>query len=95
MVVGRRCGVPYGMTTAVKLCVSVPGATFRALEATRRRRRVTRSALVAEALDALFAAALDARDASYVRGYTRRPERASDAASAAAAVLSTWSTSCD
>ncbi len=80
------------MTAAAKFAISLPASTFRALEEARKRRRVSRSALVAEALRAHFVATADPRDAEYVRGYARRPELESVATRVAAAILPTWST---
>ena len=61
--------------SAVKIATSVPEEQFRALEETRERLGLKRSAAVQEALT-LWLAARESGDevASYIRGYLERPE---------------------
>jgi metal-responsive CopG/Arc/MetJ family transcriptional regulator len=63
------------MKLTAKVAVSIPTATLRSVERVRRRLKRSRSAIVAEALDAwLRARELSEADRRYVDGYLRQPE---------------------
>ncbi len=79
------------MTMRAKIAISLPPKTFAALERKSRELKKSRSAIVAEALDALFThATLTAEERRYVAGYVTHPEREGDVAPVAAA--SSWGT---
>jgi hypothetical protein len=71
-----------------KIAISLPPKTFAALERKRRELKKSRSAIVAEALDAFFTgASLTDEERRYVAGYVAHPEdsREADAITAASA----------
>jgi len=66
---------------SVKIAVSLPREAYRAMEVVRRRRKITRSALVAEALEQWLSALERAEEVRrYVEAYTRMPETAEEIA---------------
>jgi len=77
--------------TVAKIAVSLPSETLRALDKTRRRKALTRSAAVAEAVrDWASAAAPDDADQRYAEAYLRKPERLVELASVAEAATAGW-----
>ena len=65
---------------AVKIAVSLPPGTFRRAEALRRRRKLSRSALYARALETfLKASEVRERETVHAAGYHRDPEDAAEA----------------
>lgn len=60
---------------SVKIAVSLPREAYRAMEGIRRRRKTSRSALVAEAI-AQWLSALEREEdvRHYIQAYTRMPE---------------------
>ena len=77
------------MSKSAKMAVSVPGETYAALEAARKKAGLGRSAAVARALDAWVADQREPRgpDQRYVEGYLRRPEDVSALAAVAAGAV--------
>lgn len=76
---------------SAKIAVSVPAPLLERLEAVRRRSGRSRSALVAEALQAwLDQAEPDDDDRRYVEGYLKHPERTEETAGVAAAAIASW-----
>ncbi len=69
--------------TCVKIAVSLPRGVYRAMEAIRRRRKTTRSALVAEAIQQwLSARERDEDMRRYSEAYTQMPETSEEVAGA-------------
>lgn len=67
--------------TSVKVAVSLPRGVYRAMEAVRRRRKTTRSALVAEAIQQWLSARERDEDVRrYTEAYTQMPETPHEAA---------------
>ena len=81
----------YGMTTTTKVAVTIPRETFARLERARRRAALSRSAAVAQALEAwLGGREPTPEDARYAQAYLRNPEPAKELEALAAAVAATW-----
>ncbi|MBI4562371.1 MAG: ribbon-helix-helix protein, CopG family [Candidatus Rokubacteria bacterium] len=60
---------------SVKIAISLPREAYRAMEAIRRRRKTTRSALVAEAIERWLSALDREQDVRrYIEAYARMPE---------------------
>ena len=60
---------------SVKIAISLPREAYRAMEGVRRRRKTTRSALVAEAIEQWLSALEREEDVQrYIEAYTRMPE---------------------
>lgn len=82
------------MKRVAKIAVSMPAETLRNLERARLRLGRSRSALVAEAVDAWLASSVvSAEDRRYAEGYLKHPERAdelAESAAIAAAAVATW-----
>ena len=79
------------MSASAKVAVSIPAATFQALERERKRLHFSRSKLVTQAIDAwLRGRELDEADRRYVEAYLREPERTEEVAAVAAAAVSGW-----
>jgi hypothetical protein len=75
---------------AAKIAVSLPADTFRKLEKRRRETKKTRSAIVAEALDAwLDGRGFSDEERRYIAGYLAQPENDGDAM--AISMASAWS----
>ncbi len=73
----------------MKIAVSVPAKTLRAIELERRRLGRSRSSVVAEALDVwLEARSAGDQDRRYLEGYALHPEP--EEAPVAAAVMAAW-----
>ena len=74
-----------------KVTVSVPADTLAAVERMRRRLGKTRSALVSEALVG-WLRSQDVPDAGrrYAEAYLRKPERAAESETTAAAAVAEW-----
>jgi metal-responsive CopG/Arc/MetJ family transcriptional regulator len=69
------------MKTRNKVAISLPRETFVALEKKRRELKKSRSAVVAEALDAWLAGeTLSEEERRYVAGYLANPESNQEAA---------------
>ena len=64
------------MERFVKTAITVPGEQYRRVERIRKSRGLSRSEVIAMALDAFFRA-LDRKELEerYVRGYRRHPEK--------------------
>jgi metal-responsive CopG/Arc/MetJ family transcriptional regulator len=78
------------MKTRNKVAISLPRKTFAALEKKRRELKKSRSAVVAEALDAWLAGeTLSEEERRYVAGYLANPESNQEAA--IWAEVSVWS----
>jgi len=79
------------MKACVKIAVSLPTATFAAVERVRRRMGKSRSAAVAIALEE-WLRTLDLSDADrrYIEGYRRRPESLDEITAVTAQATSTW-----
>ncbi len=74
-----------------KIAISLPPRTFATLERKSRELKKSRSAIITEALEALFThATLTAEERRYVAGYVTHPEQEQDAA--AVATASAWGT---
>ena len=72
-----------------KIAISLPPRIFAILERKCRELKKSRSAMIAEALEALFTrATLTDEERRYVAGYVAHPEHEQDAA--AIAVASAW-----
>ena len=72
-----------------KIAISLPPKTFAALERKRRELKKSRSAIIAEALEAFFAGAvLSDEERRYVAGYLAQPEDNREAN--AIALASAW-----
>lgn len=68
---------------SVKIAVSLPRGVYHAMEAIRRRRKTTRSALVAEAIQQWLSARERAEDVRrYTEAYTQMPETSDEVAAA-------------
>jgi metal-responsive CopG/Arc/MetJ family transcriptional regulator len=80
------------MKTVSKVAVSLPARTLRDLDAARRRLGRSRSAVVAQAVEAWLAAQAEPseEDRRYVEAYLRRPERIADLAATAAGAVAEW-----
>ncbi len=80
------------MTDAfAKITVSLPAATLRALELARRKVGATRSAAVAEAIEAwLRSVAPTDADRIYAEGYLRKPENVAATEAVAQAAAAAW-----
>lgn len=79
------------MNRAVKVAISLPAETLEAVEAFRKRTGKSRSAVFAEAVEAMLAPQrMDDRDRRYVEAYLRRPARQEDTAPVAAAAVAAW-----
>ena len=80
--------------TAAKIAVTVPRETFAAVEKRRRVLGVTRSAVVAAALDAWLAdQAMTPEERTYLLAYLRQPETSAelrDARAVGKAAVSQW-----
>ena len=73
--------------SAAKIAVSVPSALFEEVERVRRRKGLTRSAVVERGLRAWLRAHRDAdRVRAYVEAYRRHPESDDEVAEAAAII---------
>jgi metal-responsive CopG/Arc/MetJ family transcriptional regulator len=60
---------------SVKIAVSLPKEAYRAMEVVRRRRKTSRSALVAEAIEQWLSALEREQEVRrYIEAYTRMPE---------------------
>jgi transcriptional regulator of met regulon len=80
-----------GMKNVAKVAVSVPTNTLKSLERARRRLRMTRSAVVTEAIERWLAAEqIGEDDKRYVEGYLRQPERSDEVAAIAGSVVRGW-----
>ena len=76
------------MKSTAKVAVSIPVATLRSVEQERRRLRRSRSAIVAEALEAwLRARAVGVADRRYISGYLRHPETPEEVAASEAIAM--------
>lgn len=76
---------------SVKLAVSLPEELFEDVERARKRRGVSRSAVVQTGLRAWLRAQRDAeRSRKYVAAYRARPEVEAEVAEAAAIVRASW-----
>jgi len=76
------------MKSTTKVAVSIPVATLRSVEQERRRLHRSRSAIVAEALEAwLRARAVGVADRRYIAGYLRRPETPEEVAASEAIAM--------
>jgi metal-responsive CopG/Arc/MetJ family transcriptional regulator len=84
--------IEYEPAMRPKIAVSLPQKTFATLERKRRELKKSRSALVAEALEAWFAGGtLSDEERRYVAGYVKHPETEADAAAfTAASVWGEW-----
>ena len=72
-----------------KIAISLPPKTLATLERKRRELKKSRSAIIVEALEALFTrATLSDEERRYIAGYVAHPEHEQDAAAIAAA--SAW-----
>jgi metal-responsive CopG/Arc/MetJ family transcriptional regulator len=77
--------------SSVKLAVSLPEELFEDVERARKRRGVSRSAVVQTGLRAWLKAQRDAeRSRAYVAAYRARPESDAEVAEAAAIILASW-----
>lgn len=75
------------------MAVSIPDATFRAIERARKKLGASRSAIVTEALvEWLARRSLGEKDTRYVAGYLRRPERPDEVAAAEAIAIDAMTT---
>ncbi len=76
---------------SVKLAVSLPEELFEDVERARKRRGVSRSAVVQTGLRAWLQAQREAeRSRKYLAAHRARPESAADVAEAAAIVRAAW-----
>ena len=82
----------FGMNRVSKVAVSLPRSTLARLERERHRLGVSRSALVARAIEAWLAEGEQSElEQKYVEGYLRHPEQPSaDVAAAAVAAWEPW-----
>jgi metal-responsive CopG/Arc/MetJ family transcriptional regulator len=79
------------MKPVAKVAVSLPRRTLALVERARRRSGQSRSAVVAEALEAwLQAVSVGEADRKYAEAYLRDPERVDERAAIAAGAVSTW-----
>jgi metal-responsive CopG/Arc/MetJ family transcriptional regulator len=79
------------MRSVAKVAVSLPRRTLALVERERRRTGKSRSAVVADALDAwINDRALDEADRKYAEAYLRHPERTDEVGVVAAAVVAGW-----
>ncbi len=63
------------MAKAVKIAITLPAATFRSIEKLRRKRKVSRSALILEAVEHWRQSAEREKVArQYIEGYLKKPE---------------------
>ncbi len=59
----------------IKVAVSLPADTYRKIEKTRKQRRISRSAVISEALRCWVASGQEQEKVhAYVEGYRRAPE---------------------
>jgi metal-responsive CopG/Arc/MetJ family transcriptional regulator len=76
---------------SVKLAVSLPQELFEDVERARKRRGVTRSAVVQKGLRAWLKAQRDAeRSRAYVAAYRAQPESDAEVAETAAIIRAAW-----
>lgn len=88
---GAPCWYHYGMTTVTKLAISLPVATAKSLEKARAKKRLSRSAAIAEAVEQWVAAQqLGDADRRYVEGYLRTPERPDESSTTAKEATASW-----
>lgn len=81
----------WGMTTASKFAISLPAALAKSLEKVRTRKRLSRSAAIAEAVEQWLAGQqLGDADRRYVQGYLRSPERLDDTTATASGATAGW-----
>lgn len=74
-----------------KITISLPAATLRALEQARRKVGASRSAAIAEAIDAwLSSVAPSDADRIYAEGYLRKPENVAATEAVAQAATASW-----
>ncbi|MCC6667352.1 MAG: hypothetical protein V9E82_04100 [Candidatus Nanopelagicales bacterium] len=79
------------MTTVLKLAISLPIATAKSLEKARAKKRLTRSAAIAEAVDHWIAAQqVDDADRKYIEGYLHAPEPGDEVTATAKGATSRW-----
>jgi metal-responsive CopG/Arc/MetJ family transcriptional regulator len=79
------------MKSTAKVAVSIPRRTLALVERARRRSGKSRSAVVAEALEAwLQMGATAEADRKYAEAYLREPELVDERSAIAAAAVSTW-----
>lgn len=80
------------MSASVKIAITVPAATYAAVERVRRRLGKSRSAAVALALEEwLRSVDLSDADRRYIEAYRRRPETLDELDALAAQATSHWS----
>ena len=79
------------MNLTAKVAVSIPSATFEALERERKRTGSSRSGVVTQAIEAwLRRRAVEEADRRYVEAYRREPEHVRDLEVIATSVVSGW-----
>ncbi|MBE7484129.1 MAG: ribbon-helix-helix protein, CopG family [Polyangiaceae bacterium] len=79
------------MTTVTKLAISLPAATAKSLEKVRAKKRLSRNAAIAEAVEQWVAAQQMAdADRKYVEGYLCTPEGPEETAATAKGATTSW-----
>ena len=74
-----------------KIAISLPEATFAALERERKRTGASRSALVCAAIEGWLRARVASKeDQRYVEAYLRQPDDSDDLAAIASAAAKSW-----
>jgi len=81
-----------GMTRVAKVAISLPAETLQAIEEIRQSTGISRSALIAEAIEHwLRARETSPEDQRYIQGYLKTPEPADQTGAVAAAATAKWS----